>query len=58
MKTYRLSDVQTQETLLSQQLIMANPIDRAKAFKSMYKRIDRFYGLSNKYSANGKLRNQ
>lgn len=54
--TYYFGDVETQEALLSQQLILAGPDVKARAFKSMYKRIDRFYGLNNKYLGNGKRR--
>ena len=55
MTTYKLSDVKTQSQLLSKQLMFE---DIAKAYKSMYKRVERFYGLNNKYLSNGQLRNK
>lgn len=58
MSTYRFSDVETQERMLSEQLKFVSGQDFYKACKAMRKRVARFYGLNNKYHSNGKLRSQ
>lgn len=51
---YKLADKQTQARLLAQYPILDRSLK--SALKSMSNRVDRFYGLNNKYDGKGNLR--